>query len=1046
MRRLAFPLTFALVVLFGDGLCRVARAQANWGGLQGVVTDLTGGAIPNAWVGVEGGSLPRGVGSTTDAFGRYSFPSLAVGRYIVTVSAPGFHTLRYHNLEVRLAGVSTFNARLALGAVTESVEVNDSLQAVDTTSSRTTTHITASEFDNLARGRSFHTLLMMAPGVRHEARTGAAGVGGFTVDGASGSENTYYIDGVEVSDVLSGALRQQYSVPFEFVKAVQVQSGGFEAEFGGATGGAVNVATKSGTSQVHGEALIQFFGSVWNAGDRGYWQRSATNQNVAEYMRPKKDDYRVLYPGFSIGGPLLRNRLFGYASYMPELERTDRTLNYTRGARSFENTRTRQYLLNRLDASVSAKLQLNGSWVWSPVMSDGALPIRDSRIVVENSFGNYREFVPAQTLSFAGTYSPTSRTVITARFGYKYTNARSNTYGVPNLPLVTYKTPTSSVTGVPGQFAGATGWGTAGGTFVVDRDITTRTSFLVDASHVLNLFGQQHIVKAGYQVNRIFNDVSEGYANGRFDVYWGESFSRGNVANQRGRYGYYIWEDGPRTFSRAAGMNHAVYVQDSWRAHPTLTVNAGVRLEREYLPPYSPEYHGIPIANPVEFGWNDKVAPRLGAAWDVRGDGRWKLGGSFGLFYDQMKYNLARSAFGGVRWFSHAYALETPNILALSLSSPGALGIPLMSWDNRAMPVNQQGKWEGIDPNLRPFTSREMSVTLERRLSSRFTASARYVRKDLLRTVEDIGVLDAHQNEVYLIGNPGFGLTRSSTSVYGQKTPDGREWLVPEAKRQYDALEVRLQGEARRVNLIASYTLSRLWGNFAGLANSDEAGRMDPGISRSFDLPTYYFDSSGSQRNVFGRLATDRPHVFKIFGWRELSFGSKGITAVGFTQQAMTGALDSTTVTYLTAPTFPNGRGDMGRMPVLTQTDLNLTHTVRMSERFSVKLEATAMNLLNQAKVTSRVTQLNRAGNISSTQLPWNQFFEKWNVHQFVYPGSQGLAYNPIYGLPGTDPVDGGVMWHSGKSDFSSAFLAQNPQFGAYQGPRTLRLGVRLIF
>jgi hypothetical protein len=136
----------------------------------------------------------------------------------------------------------------------------------------------------------------------------------------------------------------------------------------------------------------------------------------------------------------------------------------------------------------------------------------------------------------------------------------------------------------------------------------------------------------------------------------------------------------------------------------------------------------------------------------------------------------------------------------------------------------------------------------------------------------------------------------------------------------------------------------------------------------------------------------------------------------------------------------------MGRLPLMTQTDINLHHTVRLGERFTLRFEATAMNLLNQAAVTSRVTQINRAGAISAQQLPWDQFFVKWDLQQFVYPGSRVPAYNPIYGLPGADPVDGGVMWHSGKSDYSSAFLAQNPQFGAYQGPRTVRLGLRFTF
>ena len=542
----------------------------------------------------------------------------------------------------------------------------------------------------------------------------------------------------------------------------------------------------------------------------------------------------------------------------------------------------------------------------------------------------------------------------------------------------------------------------------------------------------------------MYNDVADSWANGRFEVFWNDSFSRGSVFNQRGKYGYYVWEDGPRLNSEALGHSHGAYLQDTWRALPTLTVNIGVRLEREYMPPYTRDYEGVRIANPIDFGWGDKIAPRLGAAWDVLGDGRWKLSGSFGLFYDTMKYNMARAAFGGTKWHSHVYRLDNPDILSLRLGSPGALGEKIASWNNLAMPVNQQGEWQGIDPSLRPFTSREITFTLDRRLTSRLNASVRFTRKDLLRTIEDIGVLDEHENEVYLIGNPGFGLTRNADSLYGGRTPDQREWLVPKAMRRYDGLEFRLQGSIREYHVIASYTHSRLYGNFSGLANSDEAGRMDPSLSRSFDLPTYYFDSSGSQRSVEGRLATDRPHAAKLFAWRELK-SRLGATAVGLTQIAMSGTPESTTVMYLTAPTFPNGRGDLGRQPFFTQTDLNLTHTFRLNERANLRFEATAMNLLNQGAVIARVSQMNRNGAITSTQLPVSEFFSGYRLGSYLTESSAN--YNPIYGLPGADPANGGLMYGwSGRSDATSAFLAQNPAFGAYQGPRTFRLGMRLIF
>jgi hypothetical protein len=629
------------------------------------------------------------------------------------------------------------------------------------------------------------------------------------------------------------------------------------------------------------------------------------------------------------------------------------------------------------------------------------------------------------------------------RYGYKYLNARTNNYGLSTMPYVLYRMPSSFASGVPDEYAGSAGFQTNSGAYAVTKDITARQSVNTDVSRVSTLFGQQHIFKAGFSFQRTFNDVNDGYAHGRFDIYWGESFSRGNIAASRGAYGYYIWEDGPRHNNRAVGHNTGFYIQDTWRALRTLTVNLGVRLESEYLPPYTREVNGVRVQNPIHFRWGDKIAPRVGAAWDMDGHGRWKLSGSYGLFYDVMKYTLARESFGGDYWVSHVYRLDRPDVFSLRLTEPGLLGKKITSFDNRSLPINAAGQLSGIDPDLRPYTTREFSVVLDRLIGSRLQAGVRYTRKSLLRAIEDIGVLNEHDTEVYLIGNPGFGLTRNTHSVYGRKTPDGQEFLVPKARRDYDALEFRLEGEIGRTRVIGSYTLSRLYGNYAGLANSDEAGRMDPSISRSFDLPTYYFDSTGRQQNVEGRLATDRPHVFKVFGWREFQnrFGSSNI---GLTQVAMSGGLDSTTVGYLTAPTFPFGRGDLGRMPVFTQTDVNLTHTFRLSERINLKFEAVVMNALNQASVLSRVTQINRSGNITAKQLPLSQFFAGYDLAQFLQPGS-GVPFNPIYGLPGGDPADGGVM-KGARSELSSAFLATNPGFGAYQGPRTLRVGVRLGF
>ena len=354
------------------------------------------------------------------------------------------------------------------------------------------------------------------------------------------------------------------------------------------------------------------------------------------------------------------------------------------------------------------------------------------------------------------------------------------------------------------------------------------------------------------------------YTNGRFNIFWGDSFSRGSITGAKGTYGYYIWEDGVRQNASVSSRNQGFYLQDSWKIHSRVTLNLGVRLEDEFLPPYRKEQNGVKIANPVAFGWTDKIAPRLGAAWDVKGDGRWKVSASFGYYYDVMKYELARGSFGGDYWVSHAYLLDSPNVLSLGKGNPGASGKEIVSYDNRTVPINAKGELDGIDLNIRPFKQRRLNFAVDHSFSSRLVASVRYTRTDLLAGIEDIGI-ESGDDEVYLIGNPGFGETRNPKSPWGQKFPTGKEWLVPKATRQYDAVEFRLQGHTKDFTFLGSYTYSRLWGNWSGLANADESGRSDPGVSRAFDSPFYYIDASGRQTTVFGRLGTDRPNEIKLF-------------------------------------------------------------------------------------------------------------------------------------------------------------------------------------
>ena len=388
-----------------------------------------------------------------------------------------------------------------------------------------------------------------------------------------------------------------------------------------------------------------------------------------------------------------------------------------------------------------------------------------------------------------------------------------------------------------------------------------------------------------------------------------------------------------------------------------------------------------------------------------------------------MKYELARSSFGGDYWHDHVYKLDNPNVNLVSAANPGALGTQIIDIDNRTIPINAQGQLDGIDPAIKPMLSREFTVSSEHQFSGNMFFSGRYTRKRLVRGIEDIGVLDANESEVYTIGNPGFGQTDATKFT----TPNGVP-LTPKARRDYDGVEFRLdqrfsEGRLRNFGYFASYTWSRLYGNWAGLANSDEAGRSQPNVSRAFDLSPGNFNEKA--QNVFGRLATDRPHQFKFFGnylWKNRA----GDTNFSLSQIAYTGTPLTSEITFI-VPIFYKGRGNLGRTPTFTQTDILVAHTIHLTERVGLKFDANITNLFNQATVIAKTVRFNRNGSVNITD-------------------SCALATGCV--TPTTFYVTG-FDAESKVNGISGASPARNVIFGlpsAYQGIREIRLGVHLQF
>ena len=183
---------------------------------------------------------------------------------VVTAATGGFGEARYENVTVAIGQNTQLEITVNPGGSVNTVDVTVSdAPPVDTTNNAIQTTISAQKIELIPKGTGFTRLLKTVPGTRPESRSG-----GFSVDGASGGENVFVIDGQEVTNYRTGTLNETYNIPTQLVQEVQVKSSGFEAAYGGATGGVVSVVTRGGSNEFHGEFGTQFEVPKFNGNPR----------------------------------------------------------------------------------------------------------------------------------------------------------------------------------------------------------------------------------------------------------------------------------------------------------------------------------------------------------------------------------------------------------------------------------------------------------------------------------------------------------------------------------------------------------------------------------------------------------------------------------------------------------------------------------------------------------------------------------------------------------------------------------------------------------
>ena len=781
-------------VVFTPNAAQAQELSTTKGALAGLVTDKSGAVIPNAKItatGTEGSKE-----GTTDANGRFSIGELTPGLYAVSVESPGFKVDKAKNLQVVINKTSSVNFSLEVGTVGDTVEVDATTADIDTQSTAVSSNLTSTFYNQVPVARNVGSLFYTAPGV---ANGGGSGNSNPSIGGASGLENQYIADGVNIGDAGYGGLgvfSPTYGslgtgINLTFIEEVQVKTGAFEPKYGSANGGVVQIVTKSGGTKFHG-ALSAYFApgglQKTNRFADDYFGRVNVHGKV--YSMPQYDAAAEI--GGYVPGRYTHDRLFFYGAYNPALTQNLWVAPAGAGLAAhgpFTNSTTVNSWAAKLTYKLTANTTLDASAFGDPsrtnagygYVSQDTFPYYPNlNLTNETGFSRWNYGSRSETLHLTAAPTPTWDFNIS---GSAKVSHFTETGLQDAFQITDYSTYLS-----PAVY-------TMQGLGYSQNPNTHTYSFGIDTQKIVTLFGQQHSLSIGWDFLRDIYDLTKSYSGGYFafpatnEAGISTADNSGNTllpgAQTNGGFDLRAAPagcpvsicpnlNGPGTQvylkqSRGLFSNpvtpssmsyHAIYGNDNWQINRRITVNAGIRWDEEQL-------NGIA----QQFVFNDNWSPRLGINIDPKGDHKSKIFFNYGRYTQSLPEDAAIRSLGQeldiyrVNWSPEQDANH--NVVFNSDGAPIPIldAAHLISGDPAAGPVGSALSVSGgaynelIAPRTKLNFEEEFVGGIEKQIGG-FVLSARYTDRRLLRIVEDMsgaspeGSLSGFVPQNFEIGNP----------------------------------------------------------------------------------------------------------------------------------------------------------------------------------------------------------------------------------------------------------------------------------------------------
>ncbi|HEV7905547.1 MAG TPA: TonB-dependent receptor [Pyrinomonadaceae bacterium] len=935
-------MTFLLLAL-----APAASAQEGTAALRGTVLDPNGAAVPGAQVSIanQETGLNRRT-STTGEDGEYAFTSLTPGLYRITVEAANFKRVVKEGVKLNVGEEQEFKVNLEIGGAAETVTVTSDNPIVQTTSKEIGGHIGQEELTELPSiNRNFIGFVGLLPGVVPNISTESFGSDSVSVNGQDPRFNNYLLDGSNNNDdVIGQRAGSQARTALEAVQEFQVLTNQFDAEYGRTSGGIINAITKSGTNDFHGSVF-------------GFFQDNSLNAVSRFAQLNQLEDPEASYKQFggTIGGPIKRNLAHFFFSY----ERTnidegivvDIPAAPSLNATTTEQTRADNTIL-RFDMQPEMNHQVAVRWLrekspqLNQIITAFARPVsleasREEADIDQTIVGSWT-YTLTPTLLNDLRLSFTREDVAFANPGFN--SGKSMAELPPTLVFNSFVTQQSNVA-------------------------QARVNDSYRLADVVSWAHRDHSFKFGLDYNYVTAaNLTEDSLNGVFlfptDLPFNSADPRTYPERLQIRVG------GAQEFT-LINHNTSLFAQDNWKVTPKLTLNLGLRYDDETI---SDDQNNL--------------SPRLGFAYDPKGEGKTVIRGGYGHFYQNTPFELI-TAFRTAGPFSSSFVRNFP----LNAADPGprAGRLPTDPTLANGPTVNREliaslvgsGTLLGnptpvVDNSTRrmPYV-RSVSFGFQHQLVSNLAVTADYIHQsgvDQLMTINlnpglrastlSTGAISRRFSTLgAVVENSEVPVDTSlfagqNFSTLGVSTVTTR---VNEGETKYDALQLSLDKRfSRGFQFKTSYTLSRGRGNTSG--DGTPTANFQTQDNLNLDLNE-------------GPTNFDRRHNFVFSGvWRVpktrgfiVSTIIRALSGTPFTLQDPRVDPDRNGILFDPLPsgtfnatrTFPNGEtlnfdvenqgGRNGaRLPGFFSVDLRLAYKFNFTERVNAGFTFEAFNLTNR--------------------------------------------------------------------------------------------------